>query len=170
MRYWVYGVDGVSREPREPLFLEAANEEDARAQAKARGMAVAEVEAVEPKAVSSPAPTGTAQPADSGRTDADHPVAAVLVKVFRVLAGVVALLYLILLFLTLDAALKAEELARKMGSSTAAPVGAAVLRILLEAVFAVAVLLAVAEFLRLGMAVERNTRGQVPVGERRKLR
>jgi hypothetical protein len=108
MRYWVYGVDGVSREPREPLFIEAANEEDARAQAKAMGMAVAEVEADEPKTVSSPAPTGTATPADSGPTDADHPVAGVLVKVFRVLAGVVALLYLILLFLTLDAASKAE--------------------------------------------------------------
>ncbi|MCC6418063.1 MAG: hypothetical protein IT429_07405 [Gemmataceae bacterium] len=56
MRYWVYGVDAVSRAPRDPLFFEAASEADARAQAQALGMAVAEVEAVQPKVTPPPAP------------------------------------------------------------------------------------------------------------------
>jgi hypothetical protein len=92
------------------------------------------------------------------------------VKVFRVLAGVVALLYLILFFITLDAASKAEELARKMGSSATVPVGGALLRLVLEAVLAVSLLLAVAELLRLGMALERNTRGRTGAGEERRSR
>jgi hypothetical protein len=93
-----------------------------------------------------------------------------LVTVFRVLAGVVALLYLILFVITLAAASKAEELARSMGSSAAVPLGAALLRILVEAVLAVSLLLAVAEFLRLGMALERNTRGRSGPGEERRSR
>jgi hypothetical protein len=48
MRYRVYGVEGVSREPRAPLELETDSEEAARLQAKEMGMAVVQVEPIRP--------------------------------------------------------------------------------------------------------------------------
>ena len=173
MRYWVYGVDGVSREAREPLFIEAASEEDARAQAKELGMAVEEVEAVQPKFTTPSAPAGappTPPNAEREHPGIDHPVARVLVIVFRVLAVVVALLYTVLFTMTLQAASQAEEVARKLGRTVEVPVGAAVVRVVLEAVLVVSLLLAVAELLRLGMALERNTRGRSGLGEKRRPR
>jgi hypothetical protein len=174
MHYWVYGVDGVSREPREPLYIEGVSEEEARAQAKEMGMAVEEVEAVQPKPTPASAAAVVAAPSaptgESLRPETDHPVPPVLVKLFRVLAGVAGLLYLILFFTTLDAASKAEVAARRIGSSVTVPVGAALVRIVLEAVLAVSLLLAVAEFLRLGVALERNTRGRTGFGEKRRSR
>lgn len=171
MRYWVYGVDGVSREPREPLFIEAASEEDARAQAKELGMAAEEVEAVQPKTASPAAPaSGTPQQVSRSEGDpseTDHPLTRVLVIVFRVLAGIVSLLYVVLLMMTLDAATKAEEMANRLGHPVQVPIGSAFLRVLLEGVLVVALLLAVSEFLRLGMALERNTRGRAR-GEKRR--
>jgi hypothetical protein len=90
----------------------------------------------------------------------DHPVAGVLVIVFRVLAVVVALLYTVLFTMTLQAPSQAEEAARKLGRMVDVPVGAALVRVVLEAVLVVSLLLAVAELLRLGMALERNTRSR----------
>jgi hypothetical protein len=173
MRYWVYGVDGVSREPRDPLFIEAASEEDARTQAKDLGMAVEEVEAVQPKSAPPSAPAGSPPAglhAEGERPGTDLPVARVLVIVFRVLSGVVALLYLVLLIMTLEAANKAEEAARKLGRTVEAPVGAALVRIILEGVLVVSLLLAVAELLCMGIALERNTRGRIGPGEKRRPR
>jgi hypothetical protein len=43
MHYWVYGLDGVSKQPCKPLFLEANSEEQARALAAETGMQVEEV-------------------------------------------------------------------------------------------------------------------------------
>jgi hypothetical protein len=100
---------------------------------------------------------------ETQRFEADHPVAHVLVTVFRVSAGIVALLYLILFFMTVDAA-------SRVGMSVGVPVGIALVRVLLEAVLAVSLLLAVGEFLRLGMALERNTRSRSGFGEKRKPR
>ena len=62
MRYWVYGVDGISNEPREPLFIEAVGDAEARTQARAVGMVVREVEPVEPKDVRSSPPAETSHP------------------------------------------------------------------------------------------------------------
>jgi hypothetical protein len=171
MRYWVYGVDGISREPRDPLFIEAATEEDARAQAKEMGMAAEEVEAVQPKAIQPPASVGAAPApasAESERSDSGNSVARILVRVFRVLAGIVGLLYLVLFFITVDAASKAEEIARKAGSPIGVPLGATLLRVILEAVLVVSLLLAAAELLRLGIALERNTRGRTGPEEKRR--
>jgi hypothetical protein len=171
MRYWVYGVDQVSREQREPLFIEAATEADARAWAKGLGMAVEEVEAVEPKVAPSSAPAGAppaASQAEWAGPGADHPVAEILVVVFRGLAAVVVLLYVVLFMMTLQAANKAEEVAKKLGSRVEVPGGAAWVRVILEAVVVVSLLLAVAELLRLGIALERNTRGRPGPGEKRR--
>jgi hypothetical protein len=175
MRYRVYGVDGISREPRAPLSLEAASEEDARAQAKKLGMAVEEVEADQPKTPAPPVPAGVAPavapavpPSDGERAGPDHLFAQVLVIGFRVLAGGVALLYLILFVLTWQAAREAEEVARGLGRTVGVPGGAALVRIIIEGVLATSLLLAVAEVLRLGMALERNTRGRAGHGEKRR--
>ena len=165
MRYWVYVVDGVSREPREPLFVEAASEEDARAQAKELGMAVVEIEAVEPKVTtpSTPAPA----PAPQDGQASDHSVARVLVTVFRVLAVVIEVLYIVLFGMTLQAVSQAKEMAERMGVQVELSGGAALVRIAVEGVLVVAALLAVAELLRLGMAIERNTRGGAALGQER---
>ena len=49
MRFWVYGVDGTSKTPRDPLFLEADSAEATRAQALEFGMQAEEVEPVQPR-------------------------------------------------------------------------------------------------------------------------
>ena len=116
------------------------------------------------------APGPAVPPAEGERAGADHPVAHLLVKVFRVLAVVVAILYLIVLVVLIRAASQAEEMARKVGRTVELPGVAAVLRILVEAILVVSLLLAVAEFLRLAMAVERNTRGGARPGRKRQLR
>jgi hypothetical protein len=54
MRYWVYGVDGSSKRPREPLFIEADSEAAARARAIEEGMQVEEIEAVRPRSSATP--------------------------------------------------------------------------------------------------------------------
>ncbi len=59
MRYWVYGIDGISKEPREPLFIEAVSDAEARTQARALGMVVREVEPIEPKGIQSSPPAET---------------------------------------------------------------------------------------------------------------
>ncbi len=157
MRYWVYVVDGVSKEPREPLFVEAASEEDARAQAKELGMAVVKIEAVEPKVTTSSAPAPALAPRDGQASE--HPIARVLVTVFRVLAVIVGMLYMVLFGVTLAAVSQAEQTAVEVSGV------AALVEIVLQAVLAVSALLAVAEFLRLGMAIERNTRGRSGPGK-----
>jgi len=83
MRYQVYGVGGVSREPLGSLFIEADNEEAARARAKEMGMAVEKVEAAPPRVepTAPPAPGAT----DQGRKGSRRPVVSALVAVFRVL-------------------------------------------------------------------------------------
>jgi hypothetical protein len=62
MRFWVYGVDRTSKQPRDPLFLEADSEEAARAAASAEGMQVEEVEVVRPRAEPPPAPPPPVEP------------------------------------------------------------------------------------------------------------
>lgn len=165
MRYWVYVVDGVSREPREPLFVEAASEEDARAQAKELGMAVVEIEAVEPKVTTPSAPAPAPAPQDGQASD--HPIARFLVTAFRALAVVVGILYMVLFGMALEAVSQAEEMARRMGMQVEGSGGAALVSIVVQAILAVCALLAVAELLRLGVAIERNTRGGAALGQER---
>lgn len=50
MPFWVYGRDATTGETRDPLFFEVATEEEARVQAAQAGMAVDEVEFVDPAA------------------------------------------------------------------------------------------------------------------------
>jgi hypothetical protein len=145
MRYWVYGLDAISHEPREPLFIEADNEEAARQQAAETGMAVEEVEAVQPRAEPSRPPPQQSYPTPGSSqlaAGSDHLIASALVIVFRVLAAICCVLFLILIGVTL-------------ASGTVA-----VLTLILQAVVVVAALLAVAEGLRLGIAIERNTRSR----------
>jgi hypothetical protein len=89
MQYWVYGVDSSSKQPRDPLFLEADSEDAARAQATAEGMQVEEVEPVQPRSEVAPAPEGTRAVARFLR--ADHLLARCLVVTLRVLAVLAAL-------------------------------------------------------------------------------
>jgi hypothetical protein len=149
MRYWVYGLDNLSKQPREPLFLEAESLEAARAQATELGMQVEDIEPVEPRAAQAMPPSPPAR----APIRSDHPIASVLVTVFRVLAGISALVALILVFASTEAASKVG------GSGAVAALGA-----ILQGVVVVSVLLAVAEGLRLGIAIERNTRSRRPDG------
>jgi hypothetical protein len=169
MQYWVYGSDMMSGEPRDPLFIEAENDADARAQAKESGMAVEAVEEVE---LSSSAPPPTkpwpvaemADPEDD-RNESDHPFAEFLIVAFRVMAGIVALLYFVLFRNVLEWGDRLRSMSRLVDVSA----GASAVHLIVEGIVVVALLLATAEFLRLGIALERNTRGRPgstkPAGE-----
>jgi hypothetical protein len=56
MRYRVYGLDAISKEPREPVIIEAASEEAARQQATEMGIAVESVEQPDAPMPSPPPP------------------------------------------------------------------------------------------------------------------
>jgi hypothetical protein len=60
MQYRLYGLDGATREPREPLDVVADSEDEARHRAKDLGMAVLQVEAVEALAPSPAWPASAA--------------------------------------------------------------------------------------------------------------
>ncbi|MGE3542124.1 MAG: hypothetical protein AB7N91_32495 [Candidatus Tectimicrobiota bacterium] len=85
----------------------------------------------------------------------DHPVAGALVSLFQVLAVVCGVLGIIVIFST-------AALVDRVGAAGTI----AVLYALLTTVVTVALMLAIAEGLRLGMAIERNTRGEPKPGQR----
>lgn len=63
MPFWVFGHDAVSRQPREPLYLDVASEELAREAAARQGMAVEFVDRARP----------TSPPSDRGPAGAPTP-------------------------------------------------------------------------------------------------
>jgi hypothetical protein len=145
MRYWVYGVDLTTKDPRDPLIIEAISEEAARAQAKDLGMAVEEVEAAQPLTTVDVAPS-------------DYPLANALVHVFRLLAVVSG-------FLSALAVFKGMELVEADLSSRFSARGiVAALNAMLQGIVIVSILLAAAEGLRLAIAIERNTRKRKRLG------
>jgi hypothetical protein len=159
MPYWVYGlrtpssadplgIRSAQPQPADPLFIEADTEEAARAKAQELGMLVESVEFVQARAKQAPTvPQPTPSPEEG-----EHRVASVLITVFRVLAAICGLLTLIQVGMALD-------VASRLGAAGAA----AVIRAILQGVAVVAILLAVSEGLRLGIAIERNTRGNGPM-------
>ena len=142
MEYWVYGLDVITKQPRKPLRLEADSEEAARAQATKMGMQVEAVDPTQP------------QVNQRARQPSDHPIATFLVIVFRFLAALSAVLYVCLVVASANLASTME-----VGGT------AAVLRTIVQGILVVSIFLAVAEVLRLGIAIERNTRGRVQAGQ-----
>jgi hypothetical protein len=64
MPYWVYGRDAVTREARDPLFIETETEADARAQAVEAGLEIEETEYVHPHGASDEAAEPEEAPAE----------------------------------------------------------------------------------------------------------
>ena len=198
MRYWVYGVDGSTKAPRDPLFLEADTEEAVRKQAAEMGMQVDEIEVVEPHSVpavsqegvspSSGIPQSTVElrsaPTVSEEAgvvarflQSDQPLARLLVVVLRVLAVIAAIWGMMNTANAIDAAgavearLKAMQNsserfstassteAAEIASSARYAAGIAVFSAMVYGVALVAVLLALAEGLRLAIIITRNTGG-----------
>jgi hypothetical protein len=163
MRFWVYGRDAVSNAPRDPLFVEAADEAAARAEASGAGMRVEDVEPVQPR----PVPPPAAQPPASGTPAAEsgYTFAGALVVGLRVLAGVAAVWWLgntaVLIEQAQDVAARARELDRVVagaGRSAVLAANRAVFEGLVTGLGWVGVLLGVGEVLRLAVAAERQAR------------
>jgi len=175
MRYWVYGVDGSSKQPRDPLFIEADSEEAARARATEEGMQVEEIEAVQPR---SPAPPHSEEASVFGRFfRVDHLLARCLIVVLRVLAVIAAIWGLWNTGVAIEAAgavgARAKELERIAPGGASATSSAAVLAVFAAIVYGVAlvtVLFALAEGLRLAIIIERHTRGEKVLLSREKRR
>jgi hypothetical protein len=155
MPYWLYGRDAATGQPAEPFFSATASEEAARAEATAEGLFVEEVEFVpqRPESPQLPVTEATSQP----RSTADHSVAERLVLIFRWLAVVCGLLGLVAVLTSLD-------LLRRGAWN------GGIVMVVLGTVVTVAFLLAVAEGLRLGIAIERNTRRREHLGGRDRAR
>lgn len=143
MPFRVHGRDANGL-PIDPLFVDTDDENLARANANAQGMQVERVEAV--TAVLRKPPRKPA-PDPGGWVDADHPVASVLMWAFRALALVTAVGWGVRLFLL--ALVLSEQPSAALFTLLAE---------LLAAVVAVALLGTLAEVLRLGVMIERNTR------------
>lgn len=142
MQYWIYGLDAISREPREPMFLEADSEDAAREHATEIGMSVEEVELVQPR----PRPSKPSELRVNERAVGKSSIASFLVIVFRTLAVLCGVLALARLAVTC-------RLAAELGEAG----GALILDSMLHGIVVVASILAVGELLRLGIAIERNT-------------
>ncbi len=153
MPYWVYGVrrsstdpldaNSAELQPADPLFIEAENAAAARAEAEQAGMIVESMEYVPQKAE----PVGSTQPGGFKSRESGDGVASVLITVFNILAVVCGLLSLIQVA---AAASIASELRTHWSIAIIGPI--------IQGVIVVAMLLAIAEGLRLGIAIERNTR------------
>jgi hypothetical protein len=162
MRYWVYGVDGVSKEPREPLFIEADSEEAARQQARDQGMEVAEIDPVQPRSEGTPAHPAAEphHPPVEGR-----PLLRAFTIGLRVLAAVALIWGAINTGLAVEAANTASRARAQLpGKSAEAGLTAseahAIFTAVLMGLSLAAVLMALAEGLRLALVIEHNTHSQ----------
>src|SRR5262249_3007859 len=131
------------------------------------GMAVEDIEpaAKRGEPTSPPAPSTRSAvaapptPSAPAAPPPDHPVAAALVTVFRILAAVCAVLVAINVFAVMD------DSSKHGSAGTAALTGA-----MLQGVIVVAILLAIAEGLRLAIAIEKNTRSRGPASAPDRMR
>ena len=150
MRFRVYGLDPQTSCALAPILVEAPSAPEAAARAVELGMLVRRIEDPETGStlLEEPLqPAKTARPIEEDCGKSDHLVASVLVIVFRVVAIVSFIGYVILIGI----ALQIPASARLSGID-------AVMTLVLQCVIVVSFFLTVAEGLRLGMAIERNTR------------
>ena len=171
MRYQVFGHDAESGQPVEPSFVDAEDEQDARNRATEQGISVDRV--VPAPALGTPhglpgREAGTA-PSPTGPAVADHRAVRGLVWVLRVLA-LVALIWGVMevskaveasrvgLWTPAGASREAEDQADRLAQAAAIANRGVVFQAVFFATVLPAVLLALAEGLRLAIAIEGNTR------------
>jgi hypothetical protein len=150
MRYHIFGRDRESGQPVDPFVVEAEDEQDAKNRAQEMGTAVEKVEAASEKVEAAPPIERT-----TFHRGSDHPIASALVVIFRLLAVLFAILHLILLGIATNVAARTET-----------SVSGAALTTILQGILIVSGFLAVGEVLRLGIAIERNTRGREVLAKR----
>jgi hypothetical protein len=169
MRFWVYGVDAASREPCDPLFLEADCEAAARKQATEQGILVEDVEAVQPRSSTAiMAPLPLREPGPILRFFlSENWLPRLLIVVLRVLAGVAAIWGIFNIGVSIEAvdavsrqATQMERVSPVIVSSARSAAMLAVFSALIFSVALVAIFLALAEGLRLALRIEQQTRGQ----------
>ncbi len=168
MRFWVYGVDVASKEPCDPLFLEAESETAARKLATEQGIQVEDVEAVQPRSSTAiMAAPPLREPGPILRFFlSENWLPRLLIVVLRVLAGVAAIWGIFNIGVSIEAvdavsrqAPQMERVTPGLVSSTRSAAVFAVFSAFVFSVALVAIFLALAEGLRLALRIEQQTRG-----------